>query len=86
MLRALQEAASAAGSAQVTYVTTPEELQGALSAGARHIEITEHLDLTPFEVFNSTYGLVKVEVNASTWSIRVRTHTLSLVMFQVFCE
>jgi hypothetical protein len=55
----------------VPYVATPEELQAALSAGARHIEITEHLDLTTFETFNSEYGLVKVEVSASTWSIRV---------------
>jgi hypothetical protein len=84
MLRALQEAVSAADKTQVTYVTTPEELQAALLAGARHIEITEHLDLTDFEPFNSAYQLVKLEVSALTWSIRVRV--LSLVVSQVFCE
>jgi hypothetical protein len=80
MLRALQEAASAEGSAQVTYVSTPQELQTALSAGALHIEITEHLDLTSLETFNSEWdgpgGLVKVEVVASTWSIKVRVFSL----------
>jgi ketol-acid reductoisomerase len=84
MLRALQEAVSAAEKTRVTYVATPDELQTALSAGARHIEITEHLELTFFETFNSVYGLVKLQANASTWSIRVRV--FSLVMSQVFSE
>jgi hypothetical protein len=73
MLRALQQTATAAGSSQFAYVTTVEELRAALSAGVRHIEITEHLDLTPYEAAPKEFFKVKLTVNNSTWSIRVRS-------------
>jgi hypothetical protein len=73
-LRALQAAADAAGSADVTYVTTPESLNAAVVDGRRHIEITQHLDLTTLASGNISTAahLIKLLLGPSTWSIRVR--------------
>jgi hypothetical protein len=71
MLRALQQTASGSGRSQFAYVTTVEELQAALSAGVRHVEITEHLDLTPYDTAFIEDVLIKLRVNNATWSIRV---------------
>jgi hypothetical protein len=77
-LRALQQAASSAAPAEVTYVGTASALQAAISEGARHIQITEHLDLSAIEIFLSSHYLhgegfqAKFELMVSTWSIRVR--------------
>jgi hypothetical protein len=69
MLRSLQDAAGGEG---VTYVTTPDELFDAISLPARHIEITEHLDLTigGITTYESRYIMYKLQ--NYTWSIRVR--------------
>jgi hypothetical protein len=70
MLRALQETAGDEG---VTYVATPGELFDAISRPARHIEITEHLDLT-VAGFTANYAGrdVMYQLKNYTWSIRVR--------------
>jgi hypothetical protein len=79
MLRTLQQAAGATGSEEVVSVATSNEFQEALRAGARHIEITEHLDLTFQEAELSSVKLsYKLEVLPSTWSIRVRQPCASL--------
>jgi hypothetical protein len=67
MLRALQEAADSGGMAEVSYVATTEELQAAVDEEARHIEITQHLDLTTITVFL----IFKFDLKGSTLSIRV---------------
>jgi hypothetical protein len=74
MLRSLQQAAEGTGSEKVVYVATANEFQAAARAGARHIEVTEHLDLTNDEAF------YKVHVSRSTWSIRVRPTCVLLAM------
>jgi hypothetical protein len=73
-LRALQRAVAPAGAEGVAYVTTPQELVDALSAGVRHIEITEHLDLTTLRNSFSYSGQdIMLNVSMHTWSIRVRS-------------
>jgi hypothetical protein len=76
MLRALQELAGSGRVKGVTYVETPQELQAAVDEGARHIEITQHLDLTVLAV-RTIYPRLKIEVQASTLSIRVRPSSTS---------
>jgi hypothetical protein len=49
VLRSLQQ--EALRTAKVVYVATAADLQAAVNAGSRHIEITEHLDLTILEPF-----------------------------------
>jgi hypothetical protein len=77
-LRGLQQAASSAGPADVTYVKTPLELLKATADGARHIQITEHLDLTTVAPIPSPLALdgmafqQKLKLMPSTWSIQVR--------------
>jgi hypothetical protein len=82
MLRRLQRAAVATGSEKVVSVATSYEFQEALRTGARHIDITEHLDLTNEEVaFEDDYGdSYKLQVLPSTWSIRVRPPCSSLAL------
>jgi hypothetical protein len=81
MLRTLQQAAGAPGSEKVVSVATSSELQAALRKGARHIEITEHLDFTNEEAAFEDYGeAYKLSVSRSTWSIRVRRPCASLAM------
>jgi hypothetical protein len=73
MVRSLQQEAGPDGSVEVTAVTTAEGLQQAAYEGARHIEITEHLDLTtvdPADQFSDV--LTILSVRESTWSISVR--------------
>jgi hypothetical protein len=74
-----QQVASESESAEVTYVRTPEELQAALSTGARHIEIIDHLDLSSLEaasIDTVTSHPSKLGLSPSTWTIRVRpSHT-----------
>jgi hypothetical protein len=67
VLRALHEAADSGGMAEVAYVATTEELQAAVDEGARHIQITQHLDLTAITVFL----IFKIDLKGSTLSIRV---------------
>jgi hypothetical protein len=73
ILRALHEAPGPAGEAEVTYVMTPEELHAAVSEGARHIEITEHLDLTTLKADTTLTSatLFYLDFASSTRSIRV---------------
>jgi hypothetical protein len=78
MQRSLQQAAGPAIAANfegVTNVKTPVELQAAVSEGARHILITEHLDLTTLEPSklspNSNISTI-LEISNSTLSIHVR--------------
>jgi hypothetical protein len=73
MLRGLQEAPGPAGEAEVTYVMTPEELHAAVSQGARHIEITEHLDLTTLKADTTlpSATLFYLDLSSSIRSIRV---------------
>jgi hypothetical protein len=77
-LRGLQQAASSAGPAEVTYVKTPFDLLKATADGARHIQITEHLDLTTVAPISTPPAMDemafrdKLELTASTWSIQVR--------------
>jgi hypothetical protein len=54
-------------------VATVNEFQEALRAGARHIEITQHLDLTNEEVDEDyDYGTgLTLKLLPSSWSIRV---------------
>jgi hypothetical protein len=73
-LRTLQRAAAPAEAEGVAYVATPEELAAALSIPARHIEITEHLDLTTLRNSFSYRGQdIMLNVSMHTWSIRVRS-------------
>jgi hypothetical protein len=80
-LRALQAAAGTAGEGEVAYVATAGDLQAAAGLGARHIVITDHLDLSSIEAFiDHALGeprstLVKLGLLTSTWSIRVRFTT-----------
>jgi hypothetical protein len=70
-----QQVGSASVSAEVTDVRTPEELQAALSTGARHIEIINHLDLTTIQaatIDNVTSHPSKLGLTPSTWTIHVR--------------
>jgi hypothetical protein len=71
-LRDLQAAAGTAGEGEVAYVATAEELQAAAGAGARHIVITDHLDLSSLAAFKGVKLKRMIETMASTWSIRVR--------------
>jgi hypothetical protein len=78
MLRALQEEAVHAANGDVSYVSTAKELVDALNARERHIEITEHLDLTIIDKDllnnNSSDGFLTIMNNSKhTWSIRVRS-------------
>jgi hypothetical protein len=60
----------------VTHVHTPEGLQKAVSAGIRHIEVREHMDLTalePFDVDLSSGLLTILNPSDATVSIRVRS-------------
>jgi hypothetical protein len=76
-LRALQVAAGTAGEGEVAYVATAGDLQAAAGLGARHIVITDHLDLSSIEAFidyalgEPRATLVKLGLLTSTWSIRV---------------
>jgi hypothetical protein len=78
-LRSLQQAVSSAGPAELTSVKTPNELLTAISEGARHIQITEHLDLTTVKpvtsnnIFDRELFLEKFLLVDSTWSIQVRS-------------
>jgi indole-3-glycerol phosphate synthase len=74
MQRSLQQLAGPAGAANfegVTNVTTPEELQEAVSAGARHILITEHLDLTTLKIIPTSKLPIILGMSNNTWTIRV---------------
>jgi hypothetical protein len=74
MQRSLQQVAGPEGSAEhegVTYVTTPEELREAVSAGARHILITEHLNLTTLQIPPISSLPTMLGISNSTWTIRV---------------
>jgi hypothetical protein len=51
-------------------IRTPEELQAALRAGARHIVLRTHIDLTPL-----TANGVEIQLPLWTDSIRVRVRT-----------
>jgi hypothetical protein len=80
-LRALQEAVASGGNEAVVYVRTPQQLVHAVSAAARHIEITEHLNLTKIDKFFSddnfpTGYRTLLNVSVHTWSSRVRTQRL----------
>jgi hypothetical protein len=79
MPRTLQQAAGATGRANVVHVGTSDEFQEAVRAGARHIEITQQLDLTYQEAASyNTFVFFKLQVLPSTWSIRVRPPCASL--------
>ena len=57
---------------QATYVPSPEAFLAALNAGARHIVVKRHLDMTAIlqdDRFADPFG---IRVSASTRSIRVR--------------
>jgi hypothetical protein len=74
MRRSLQQEAGPAGAADydgVTKVTRPAELQEAVSAGARHILITEHLDLTTLKIIPTSRLPKMLGVTNNTWTIRV---------------
>jgi hypothetical protein len=75
-LRNLQEASDAKGAVEVAYVSTPGELQAALAAGAPHIQIQEHLDLTTLDAFDmdtsEKYTMARLDVGSEVLSIRVR--------------
>jgi hypothetical protein len=74
MMRALSEAAGTGQDEDISYVSTPEELQEAVVGGVRYIEITEHLNLVSI-VPSKTAAisiLVKLVTADSIWSIRVR--------------
>jgi hypothetical protein len=78
MWRSLQVAAPAGeiNHEALIYVKTPAALQAAVSAGARHIQITEHLDLTTLETSKIflIFGLPTIlAISNDTWSIRVRS-------------
>jgi hypothetical protein len=73
-LRVLQQEASQMADGEVKYVSTAVKLHEAMLAGARHIVITDHLDLTVIET-SKQKGLlsdVKLVTSTSTLSIRVR--------------
>jgi hypothetical protein len=74
-LRALQEAATAAETPDIATVTTPEQLQEALVAQVRHVEIKEHLDLTTMALSADGMSgpLLSLHESGPTWSIRVRS-------------
>jgi len=62
--------------ADVTFVSTPQELEDAVRGGARDIVILSHLDLTGLPLRNTTQctgclGMLG-DVHAWTRSIRVR--------------
>jgi hypothetical protein len=76
MRRYLQEVTGPAGAAKNvddTYVTSAEELQKAVSAGARHILIMEHLDLTRLEIITKFRSPKILAISNNTWTIRVGT-------------
>jgi hypothetical protein len=69
-----QEAASVTGtSGTITVVTTPQELYAALTHGARHIDLRNHIDLTVLPIDRSVEWSEALlpEVKASTASITV---------------
>jgi hypothetical protein len=72
----------------VTNVGNTRELVAAVSEGARHIQITEHLDLTAIETLWSGFDLggqdfdEKLAFMFSTWSIRVRPIPVCLMCFE----
>jgi hypothetical protein len=73
MMRALRQTADTA--TQVSVVKTARDLQQAVSAGKRHIEIRQHLDLTPItslyydDNYEDSWSVLNVSSN--TLSIRV---------------
>jgi hypothetical protein len=74
MRRSLQQVSGPTGAATydgVTNVTTPVELQEAVLAGARHILITDHLDLTTLEIIPTSELPKVLEITNSSWTIRV---------------
>jgi hypothetical protein len=77
MRRSLQQVSGPAGAINnegVRYVKTPEELQAAVSEGARHIQITDHLDLTtlePSKIFPTSSLPTILGVSNNTVSIQV---------------
>jgi hypothetical protein len=79
MQRSLKQVADPAGAANyegVRYVTTPQELQAAVADGARHIQITDHLDLTTLEpsmILPNSFLPTILGISKSTLSIQVRS-------------
>jgi hypothetical protein len=78
MLRALQQSTSVNQSGEVAYVDTAEALRAAVLAGAQHIEIRDHLDLTSMQASDSPYVdfLTMLQLAETTISIRVRSSSL----------
>jgi hypothetical protein len=78
MLRALQQSTSLNQSGEVAYVDTAEALRAAVLAGAQHIEIRDHLDLTSMQASDSPYVdfLTVLQLAETTVSIRVRSRSL----------
>jgi hypothetical protein len=75
MMRALHQTAETAGYTQVSLVKTARDLQQAVSAGKRHIEIRQHLDLTtinPSDYDDYSDSFFVLNLSSSTLSIRVR--------------
>jgi len=58
----------------VTEVATPQELQQAVMQGARHIEVTAHMDLTSLDAALHPGGILLGVVSDTTRSIRVCLH------------
>jgi hypothetical protein len=82
VLRALQEVPAEVGYDQVTYVATATELVNAMYAKARHIEITEHLDLTAFiDTYDPFGNAVSMHLDVRTWSIRVRSKCSTYALY-----
>jgi hypothetical protein len=79
MQRSLQQAAGPAGAVNyegVRYVKSPEKLQMAVTAGARHIQITEHLDLStlePSESISNSSSPTIIGISNNTLSVHVRS-------------
>jgi hypothetical protein len=83
MMRALQQTGDTARYTQVSLVKTARALQQSVSAGDRHIEIRQHLDLTtidPADYDDNSDSFFVLNLSSSTLSIRVRLPSPLLAM------
>lgn len=84
LVYALQHVAKALQTLPVAVVTTAQQLVEAVYNGEAQIEITEHLDLTALQAVEQgaighLYNGAHLDVSASTLSIRVCPHLLSII-------